>query len=255
MESRYISGALVGFAFIAGASVALDASAQEQPPVDAGAPDALGGVGPSESTTGTPEPQPPQGAPPKAPAPAYPPPQANAQPAPAYPYQQWQGYPPEERRRQWYGWQTLISDGASIFLLATAAGIANDASNEETAESLVYGGLAGYYLGAPIIHWAHGHVGKGFASLGIRAGGTVLMLFAISSCFDGPCDSGAGVLAFVGVAAMIAAIPIDAAVLAREDAPMQPASLRQRRLLTDIRLAPLVDAERRSGGLSLMGNF
>jgi hypothetical protein len=60
----------------------------------------------------------------------------------------------------WYGWQTLLADAGSIGL--------GFASKEVAVGALAYG------LVPPIIHWSHGNVGRGFASLGIRLGGPVV---------------------------------------------------------------------------------
>ena len=60
----------------------------------------------------------------------------------------------------WYGWQTAIADGAAI-----AGGLV-------TGNALVLAG--GFTVGAPIVHWAHGNVLRGFASLGVRVGAPAL---------------------------------------------------------------------------------
>lgn len=85
---------------------------------------------------------------------------AHAQAAP--PPAQWSPpAPTAQERRYWYGWQTLIVDGASI-VTSVAASI----SPSHPIVGLPLGG-AGLLLGGPIVHWAHGNLGKGFASLGI----------------------------------------------------------------------------------------
>jgi len=53
--------------------------------------------------------------------------------------------------KHWYGWQTLLVDLGSV-LTIPLGGV----------------GLAGYALGAPIVHLAHGQVGRGVGSLGLR---------------------------------------------------------------------------------------
>jgi hypothetical protein len=57
--------------------------------------------------------------------------------------------------RTWYGWQILLADAASIACAAIT----------EHGECIV--GLA---LSGPVVHSLHGHVGRGFASLGLRVG-------------------------------------------------------------------------------------
>jgi hypothetical protein len=151
------------------------------------------------------------------------------------------------RERRWYGWQTLATDGASVLLLVLAAGYDPRTSSGRTARDYMLGtGLVGYYLGAPIVHFSHGHVGKGFGSFGIRAGGTALFVWGLSQCYNGSgCDAGAGPL-LLGVATTIAAIPIDAAALAWEDVPRDELTLR---------VAPHLHPDRRGGGVVLTGRF
>jgi len=106
-------------------------------------------------------------------------------------------------------------DGAVLTLLV-AAGSSNS-STSGTAE-LAVAGLLGYGFGAPIVHWAHGNAGKGFGSLGIRAGAFTLFVAGAVSCSESHSDSGGGcILALVGALGLVAAIPIDAAVLAYDD--------------------------------------
>jgi hypothetical protein len=68
--------------------------------------------------------------------------------------------PPAQYTEYWYGWQTLIADGATLALW-----IGGSAANTQALTDV---GWASYLLAPPIIHWAHGKVGIGFASLGIR---------------------------------------------------------------------------------------
>lgn len=74
----------------------------------------------------------------------------------------WRTPPPVvTEQRSWYGWQTLIVDGVSI---VTAVAASTPPSRALVGVPI---GGAGVLFGGPIVHWAHGHVGKGFASLGI----------------------------------------------------------------------------------------
>lgn len=69
---------------------------------------------------------------------------------------------PEMTEREWYGWQNMLLDLAAVGIFV--GGWAADDGN------IVGAGYMGYILGGPIIHWAHGNVGKGFASFGVRVG-------------------------------------------------------------------------------------
>ena len=68
--------------------------------------------------------------------------------------------PPLER--EWYGWQGLVFDAAAIGIFV--GGWAVDDG------TIVGAGWFTYVLGAPITHWAHGNVGRGFGDIGMRVG-------------------------------------------------------------------------------------
>lgn len=67
--------------------------------------------------------------------------------------------------RSWYGWQVLISDAASLTLVAAEAASGSDSSGRRGAVTL--GGL-GYVLAPAIIHIVHGRVAMAPASVGVR---------------------------------------------------------------------------------------
>jgi hypothetical protein len=162
--------------------------------------------------------------------------------------------PPE---RTWYGWQILLVDGGSLALLLAGAG----SSSTQVVSDL--GGI-GYVAGGPTVHWVHGNVGKGFASLALRLGlplgGLVLgLLMANGSCGGGnSCDSAVlDILLGFGLG-FIAAPVIDVAALAYDDAPRKtPAA----KLSTPaLRLAPTATLPRDAAGrvtpsLGLAGAF
>jgi hypothetical protein len=139
------------------------------------------------------------------PPPNPPPPTQRVPPSPSGP-----------KKPVWYGWQTLLVDGASV--LALLGGI--------TAPV----GMVGYFVGGPIVHFAHGHVGKGLGDLGLRVGAPLLGglgAVAILESGNGPPggDSPAGpiVFIFLGVlaGAGVASI-VDAAALGWEEVPVKP---------------------------------
>ena len=128
-------------------------------------------------------------------------------------YQQYQRL--HKKQSHWYGWQTLIVDGGWI-----VGGPLVGAASPGAGAGLI---LGGYFLGGPIVNWAHGQVGRGFADLGIRVGAPIVLgtlgYLALSDGRRGG-DNLAGVAgAVIGVGlGMIAAIVIDASVLAYEPA-------------------------------------
>lgn len=69
------------------------------------------------------------------------------------------------KRDEWYGYINLTCDALATTTLYLAAEQSGD-----RGDKLGYLALFTYLAGGPIAHWAHGNVGTGFASLGIRAG-------------------------------------------------------------------------------------
>lgn len=114
---------------------------------------------------------------------------------------------PDQRESHWYGWQILIVDGAAlgVSLLALA-----------NATELAYAGVSMFALGGPIVHWAHGQVGTGFGSFGVRlvipGGGALIGYFA----------GGGGAVGTIFGASLggAAAIALDVAVFARVSRPV-----------------------------------
>ena len=144
----------------------------------------------------------------EAPSPTPPPAPAAAAPAP----------PDDERNTEprWYGWQTLLVDGATVGL-----GFATQ------SPGIVY---AAFLAGGPIVHFAHGNVGKGLGSLALRflVPGTLgLVGFAVDSannpCKPGEylCLSGLGGLVVGAMTGYVVAVAVDAAVLAHDRVPRE----------------------------------
>jgi hypothetical protein len=150
-------------------------------------------------------------------------PPAAVAPPPPYPQGAWYPPPPgpiAQERRYWYGWQTLIVDGASV---VTAVLVSIPPSHPMLGMPL--GGL-GLVLGGPIVHWAHGNTEKGFASLAIllatsAVGGAIGVGVSCAARFVEPCSDGedgwwgrlAGVAVGFPVGAAVGAA-IDVSVLA-----------------------------------------
>lgn len=71
--------------------------------------------------------------------------------------------------RRWYGWQIIISDAVGGVL--QTAGIFSSLASPPLGAGLFVTGQTVSFFGGPIVHWAHGHVGRGFASMfGLRVG-------------------------------------------------------------------------------------
>ena len=124
--------------------------------------------------------------------------------------------PPSEPPSEWYGWQTLALDGASL-----TVAIAGSAATDSAGPAVV--GLVGYLAGPPIAHGLHRN-DWGWASLGMRAGSLVLMtggiFVALSGCFEfdddarpPSCDGRqvtGSVLFFTGAGLSVTSIVLDA---------------------------------------------
>lgn len=122
-------------------------------------------------------------------------------------------------RRKWYGWQTLVVDGASFGAILMSASANRRGLGDEAASGLVLVGLLGYGLGPGVVHFLHHNTGRGFASFGLRLGmpiaGAIVGAAAASGCNRFLCEAdGAAVGLLAGVGGAIA---IDAVLLAYED--------------------------------------
>ena len=186
-----------------------------------------------------------------APEEAWPSPSPTApQPRPAA----WGPPAPDASTRQWYGGQVLIGYGASDLLVA--AGVISIIRNgglhggDPRPSFLLLGtGLAVQVFAAPIIHWSHGHVGRGFLSLGLN-GGLPVGVASLGSLSDG-----SGPTAFIGFfAAMLVGRAIDVAVLSYDEVEeSSAASGRRGAWAPALTLAPVVGRDQT--GLGVAGVF
>lgn len=149
--------------------------------------------------------------------------------------------------RRWYGWQILIPDLAGG-LLTSIGGVVGGTGG--LALSITGSTVA--FFGGPIVHWAHGHVGRGFASMfGLRLGLPVagaLLGLGIGYGAGNP-TLGASLGAAVGA---LTGLIVDIAALAYDD-PV--ANVRASR--NGLRMSPyaMYDAERRAALVGLQGRF
>lgn len=156
---------------------------------------------------------------------------------------------PAAPKKRWYGWQTIAADAGWIACAVLAS--------EEDNGTLGNLAVAGYFLGGPIVHWGHGHVGKGFASLGLRLAPIGLLTLAlIAYVAEDTEDEGlfhdpgpVSTTLFVAAALMVpGAMVIDAAALAYEEAEPEETKWSPR-------LSPWYRPRTHAGGLSLTGTF
>jgi hypothetical protein len=167
-----------------------------------------------------------------------------------------EGDPEEEpdvasgQRKVWYGWQTLLADGAA---LGFTMGVAIGASEAPVA---LVGGTTLYAVGGPTVHFAHGNVGKGFVSFGLRVGLPAVgmlsgILLELATCSG---SWGCGLVGgMVGLGAGgITAIVIDASVVAYDKVPTRR-STKTVAAPGMMMVRPHVSHDR--AGLSLLGLF
>lgn len=158
--------------------------------------------------------------------------------------------------RRWYGWETLIIDGAALTAL-TATGVAESNAYKpwDSYAAIVFPGLAAYVLGPPIVHTARNHLGKAGASFALRAGSLLLLTLAVvqdakgDGCYSSStdtCGSSHGWLWF-GSLGVVVAVAVDAGVIAREDVRVEKEAR--------WRWSPWLNAKNRSLGVSLGSEF
>lgn len=119
---------------------------------------------------------------------------------------------------EWYGWQNLAIEAGAITVFALGA--------KEDLNVPMYLGLGGMLLGPPIVHWAHGNVGKGFISLGVMValpagagflGSTIGGAGEHCESGDDMCGFGAGFGTYIGaIIGAIGAIVVDSALAVDE---------------------------------------
>ena len=134
---------------------------------------------------------------------------------------------------EWYGWQNLATDGATLALGVT--GLALDAADVDvsgTDSALVGLGLVTFVLGSPVVDFAHGNVRLGLGSLALRlSAGLSTLIGAFVNVFDceearengESCSAGYGWLAVGGVFAAVGVV-LDG-VFDREPTSRRDASL------------------------------
>jgi hypothetical protein len=160
---------------------------------------------------------------------------------------------PEALDEVWYGWQTLVADAAAL-----ATGIAGGVANSGPVAGLAYGG---YVLAPPIVHWTHGKVGIGFASLSLRVFAPPGMLL-IGALFGGLAnhqspESGAAIGAMTGlIAGYIGTVVIDAALFGYEkQQPTGATRGKGTRELPRFTASPTFDANKSRATFGLAGTF
>lgn len=117
-------------------------------------------------------------------------------------------------------------DGASIALAIAALSLADEA--EGVGSTLGSLSLVGYGFGAPVLHLIHEHPGRALGSLALR--GALPLTFGYigakaEDCEEGEFFCGVGGAVLGGLAGIVTAMVVDAAVLSYEEVPAKTSSL------------------------------
>jgi hypothetical protein len=117
---------------------------------------------------------------------------------------------------------------------------------------LVIAGATAYLVGGPSIHFAHHHVLRGIASVGLRIGAPFLgaaIGVALEDCANHHDDACLTVGSLLGLSAgMLSAAVIDGALLAYDEPPSQEAT-------SSVRIVPAVIVDAKQAALGLSGTF
>jgi len=153
---------------------------------------------------------------------------------------------------EWYGYQTALSDVASVGLMFGAVATwrlcfslgSGDRGrcDNSTSDALAWAASGAYLFGAPTIHAVHGHADKAGLSLGIRALPFVLGV-ALAPGREGGSSNAAAYTVFGGA---LMAMIVDDALIAHEEV---------RREATAWYLAPAVDVKNHAANVAFVGSF
>lgn len=166
----------------------------------------------------------------------------------------------------------LAVDAASVSLLVLG-GLASE--NEGVATAFVVSGLAGYALGAPIVHFERHQTGRAVGSFALRVGlptpGILIAASGAASCENDAADSSdtdeyeddsgwcaVAAVAFGGFLAVggaLTAMIIDDSVLGKAPKPWRPNEKARGGSTFRLGVVPLVEPRRKTAGLSLVGAF
>ena len=141
-------------------------------------------------------------------------------------------HPRQDVQMSWYGYQTLVADGASVVSFVTGLALIQRTQMQPLGAGLATAGFFSYFLAAPTVHLVHGEVGRAFGDLAIRIGAPVLFgamgLLVGAATSRPPRGQYAGLAGLVGgfATGLVGPIVIDASVLAYEKKPVVDAKLR-----------------------------
>lgn len=154
---------------------------------------------------------------------------------------------PQAKSAQWYGWQTLTADVASVGITALGVYLAADGAGSSTGWGLVVAGLISYTAITPLLHVTHGNLWM-LGSLLLRGAviattiaGTINLVRCIA---DNPCWSDVSVPLFLGGPALAVVTTVLDTIFAVE-----------RRRASRLSWVPWADTRVAAGGLTLVGRW
>lgn len=161
-------------------------------------------------------------------------------------YQGWGGMQQAPTKRNWFGWQTMI--GVIAGDVFTLVGIGTGVG------PVLYAGFAGHMLTGPIVQWAHGRVGLGFASLGLNVGLPTLGYLSGALIGNGSFDGLFGAVLLGGIGYIVGPT-LDISLMSTETVEDTTQVRRGARLLlpSSFGIMPMLDQNRR--GLMVVGQF
>lgn len=155
--------------------------------------------------------------------------------------------------KQWYGWQSMIGVIGGDLLLTL--GVLTALGSTGVSGTLMVLGAGGHVLSGPIVHWSHGHVGKGFGSLGLTVGLPALGFLVGKGVESATQTDNRQVLYSFTFAAIgyFAGPIIDMAALSTEEVPASTVKGSRLLLPSSVAIVPMIDGNNR--GLSIVGQF
>jgi hypothetical protein len=255
MKRPALSVWLSGMALI---TAPLCARAEPPPPDSAASAAPLGASGTaSAAAPRLPSPRLPSPRLPSPRLPSAPPPPTASYPSPAF--RRDPTLPPADETlassKYWYGWQTwTVAGGAGlVFAASTVVDSLGAPSNFSFGGYLLAFGGSG--VGSAIVHFAHGNVGKGFASFGIHVAGVISGAMTGFILGGGGHGGNGGIGALLGSSlGSLSATVVDSTVFAygrREPARHGDAALRR----PPMALVPTLDLRTDRASVGLSGTF
>lgn len=152
--------------------------------------------------------------------------------------------PSTKKYYQWYGWQTLISDAASLSLFIAAA----KTDDLDTRGGLVTASVGTFALGPPIIHLMHGQPLRSLGSFALRVGPPIAAVALFADGMDGNHSDGVAHLEIVSgilIATLFVptAIVLDSAALAYKEVPPPNQAVRFAPTIVPIQSGSLVGVQ------------